>query len=313
MGTKKHSRTETTGITRRALMGLAGAGAIGAAGAAMWNRRHVSLPSALDALASLPSGDRMPAVFVGHGTPWAAIRPDAFSETWSRVGEALPDARAILMVSAHWLTRGGTLVTSGDTPHMNYDMYGFPDEMYRIEYPAPGDPALATDVADAVRPRTPIYLDTEWGYDHGTWLPLMYMFPEADIPLLQLSIDYSQPPAFHYELAGTLRSLRSRGVLVMGSGNLVHNLRQRGPAGAAPFDWAEEFDSRMTAHIRDGNYQAVVSFLDLGSLAASAHPTYDHFLPLLYVLGVREDGESVTTFNDSFQEPSVSMRSFVIA
>ncbi len=224
----------------------------------------------------------------------------------------MPKPEAVLMISAHWITPGGVLVTANASPTMNYDMYGFPEEMYRIQYSAPGSPELATDVADAVRPSTSVRPDSQWGYDHGTWLPLMYMFPDADIPLIQMSIDYAQPPAYHFELAGHLRSLRSRGVMVIASGNLVHNLRRRGEPGARPFDWAEEFDTLMTGHIKDGDYGAVVDFLQLGALASAAHPTYDHFLPLLYVLGVQEDGESVSTFNESFQEPSVSMKSFVV-
>jgi 4,5-DOPA dioxygenase extradiol len=192
-------------------------------------------------------------------------------------------------------------------------MYGFPEDMYRIEYPSPGSPELAAEVANAVSPSVNVRPDSQWGYDHGTWLPLMYMFPDADVPLIQMSIDYAQAPLYHFELAHHLRSLRSRGVMVIASGNLVHNLRRRGEPGATPFDWAEEFDTLITSHIRDGDYRAAVDFLQLGALASSAHPTYDHFLPLLYVLGVAEDGESVSSFNESFQEPSVSMKSFVVA
>jgi 4,5-DOPA dioxygenase extradiol len=300
---------------RRVLGGLLAAGALGAGGAVVWNRRSagsVPLQPALDVLRDLPRTDRMPAVFVGHGTPWSAIRPGPFTETWAEVGRRLPTPDAILMVSAHWLTRGGCLVTANETPRMNYDMYGFPEEMYAIRYPAPGAPGLAEDVAEAIRPGTPVAPDDEWGFDHGTWLPLMYMFPGGPVPLVQLSIDYSRPPAFHYELASYLRDLRSRGVLIMGSGNLVHNLLQRGSAGLPPFAWAEEFDTTITRFIREGDHQAAVRFLDLGAVASAAHPTYDHFLPLLYVLGVHADGDSVTTFNEGFQEPSVSMKSFVI-
>lgn len=254
----------------------------------------------------------MPAVFVGHGTPWSAIRPSVFTESWTNLGDRLPEPGAILMVSAHWVTRGGCLVTSNSQPRMNYDMYGFPNEMYQIRYPAPGAPELAAQLVDALGARTSAGGDASWGFDHGTWLPLMYMFPGGPYPLIQLSIDYSQPPQFHYELAKELAWLRDRGVLIMGSGNLVHNLLQRGTPGLGPFAWAEEFDSTITGFIRDGDYASVARFLDLGPVAASAHPTYDHFLPLLYVLGVQGPGESVTSFNDSFQEPSVSMRSFVV-
>jgi 4,5-DOPA dioxygenase extradiol len=297
---------------RTVLAGMLGAGGLGALGTNMWKNRSVSLPSAMSVLNELPDTGRMPAVFVGHGTPYGAIRPGEYTERWSEIGRALPEARAILMISAHWLSRGGVMVTANQSPRMNYDMYGFPEEMYQIQYAAPGNPQLATDIGEAIQSQTRVHLDSEWGYDHGTWLPLMYMFPEASIPLIQLSIDYSQPPAFHFELAAQLTQLRSKGVLVMGSGNMVHNLRQRGPAGQAPFDWAEEFDSRITGHIQDGDYQSVVNFLDMGAVASSAHPTYDHFLPLLYVLGAQTEGDRVTTFNVGFQEPSVSMKSFVV-
>jgi 4,5-DOPA dioxygenase extradiol len=298
---------------RGLLAGMVGAGALGALGALAWRGRgSAPLASALEALAALPATDRMPAVFVGHGTPWSALRPNEFTETWSGVGRMLPEPAAILMLSAHWLTRGGSLVTTGEAPPMNYDMYNFPEEMYRIDYPAPGSSWLAGEVSGAIGSRTRVLTDSEWGFDHGTWLPLMYMFPGGPVPLIQLSIDYQQPPAFHYELAGLLRDLRSRGVMIMGSGNLVHNLRDRGPAGAPPFDWAEEFDSRITGFIESGDDRSVVGFLDMGNVALAAHPTYDHFLPLLYILGVRSEEETVTVFNDAFQEPSVSMKSFVI-
>ena len=169
-----------------------------------------------------------------------------------------------------------------------------------------------SELADAIRSETRVFADEEWGYDHGAWLPLMYMFPNADIPVIQLSMDYSQPPSFHFELGVHLERFRSNGVLLIGSGNLVHNLGQRGPARQGPFDWAEEFDSRITRHIEDGDHQSVVNFLDMGAVASSAHPTYDHFLPLLYVLGSQAEGQTIATFNAGFQEPSVSMTSFVV-
>ena len=251
----------------------------------MWKKSIGSLTSAFQGLAELGDTDRMPAVFVGHGTPLNAIRPGKYTDTWSELGQALPKPQAILMISAHWLSRAGTMVTANQSPRMNYDLVGFPDEMYRIQYRASGHPALASQLANAIRNETRVRPDQEWGYDHGTWLPLMYMFPNADIPLIQLSMDYSQPPSFHFELGAHLEQFRSKGVLLIGSGNVVHNLRQRGTAWQRPFDWAEEFDSRITGHVTDGDYQSVVNFLDMGAVASSAHPTYDHFLPLLYVLG----------------------------
>jgi 4,5-DOPA dioxygenase extradiol len=195
---------------------------------------------------------------------------------------------------------------------MNYDMYGFPDELYRQNYPAPGSVVLAREVAAALAGRLPMYGDTEWGFDHGTWVVLARMFPQADIPVIQLSIDYSRPPEFHFELAALLQPLRRKGVLILGSGNLVHNLRQRQSADGRPFDWAEEFDARIAAAVDARDFQQVVNFQQLGRLAELAHPSYDHFLPLLYVLGLTGPTEPILSFCEGFQMPAASMRSFMV-
>jgi 4,5-DOPA dioxygenase extradiol len=300
--------------TRRTVLAALGALGLGAAATATF-RQPASLETALGALDTLPASDRMPAVFVGHGTPRSALDPNVWTAQWAQVGRTLPKPQAILMISAHWLTQGASLVTAGEAPPMNYDVFGFPRELYEFRYAAPGNPAMARDVAKALDGHLPVYPDSEWGFDHGTWLVLKYMYPQADIPVLQLSIDYSRPPAFHYELAKQLRALRSKGVLIVGSGNVVHNLRERGGTGVtdSPRDWAVEFDRRMASAILDGNHAEVVNFLALGDLARLAHPTHDHFLPLLYCLGLNEPGGAVRTFNDGFQWPGVSMRSFVLA
>lgn len=295
---------------------LAALGALGAGAAAtLALRTPASIEAALGLLEELPATDPYPVVFVGHGTPFSVIDPNVWTEQWGRVGPSLPRPTAILMVSAHWLTRGATLVTANDAPPMNYDISGFPREIYEFRYEPPGQPAVAREVASALQGYHPVHGDLSWGLDHGTWLPLKYMFPRADIPVLQLSIDFSRPPAFHYELGQRLRTLRSRGVLVIGSGNVVHNLRERGGTGVtpAPRDWAVEFDQRMHAAIGRGDHAQAIDFLSLGSLATQAHPTYDHFLPLLYCLGLVEPGGPIETFCEGFQWPGISMRSYVLA
>ena len=300
--------------TRRTVLAALGALGVGAAATAAFHR-PAPLTAALDTLASLPATDRMPALFVGHGTPFSAIEPNVWTAQWTQIGASLPRPAAILAISAHWLTRGASLVTASATPPMNYDISGFPRAIYEYRYPAPGSPAVARDVADALSGGIPVYGDTDWGFDHGTWLVLKYMYPKADIPVLQLSIDFSRPPQFHYELAKRLAALRSKGILILGSGNVVHNLREREGTGRTdhPRDWAVEFDSRITRAVMAEDHAPAVDFLSLGDLARQAHPSYDHFLPLLYSLGVAAPGAGVRTFCDGFQWPGISMRGFVFA
>jgi len=299
---------------RRAVLAALGALGLGAA-ATVALRRSVSLGDALGAFDALPDTDPMPVVFVGHGTPFSIIDPNVWTAQWGRVAPTLPRPAAILMVSAHWLTEGASLVSAGDAPRMNYDIVGFPREIYEFTYPAPGHPEVAQEVARALDGHAQVQRDSVWGIDHGTWLPLKYMFPKADIPVLQLSVDFSQPPSFHYELGKRLRTLRSKGVLLIGSGNVVHNLRERGGTGVTPTprDWAIEFDGRMASAIAGGRHDEAIDFLSLGSLAKLAHPSYDHFLPLLYTLGLVEPGGRIDTFCEGFQWPGISMRSFVMA
>ena len=300
--------------SRRAV--LAALGALGAGAAAtLVFRTPASLQTAVSVLEELPTTDPLPVVFVGHGTPFSAIDPNVWTAQWDRVGRTLPRPAAILMISAHWLTRGASLVTASAAPQMNYDISGFPREIYEFTYPAPGHPAAAREVERALQGHTPVQGDSSWGLDHGTWLPLKYMFPAADIPVLQLSIDYSRPPAYHYELAKQLRTLRSKGVLIIGSGNVVHNLGERGGTGS------DRDPARLGGGVRhaDGvsgrqrTTSDAIDFLSLGALATQAHPTYDHFLPFLYSLGLVEPGGPVQTFCDGFQWPGISMRSFVLA
>src|SRR5688572_3361663 len=299
--------------TRRTM--LAALGALGLAGAAAVTfRKAAPLEKALDTLEDLPDAEPMPVVFVGHGTPFGALGSNVWNAQWAEVALTLPRPRAILSISAHWLTEGASLVTAAAAPPMNYDVRGFPPALYEYRYGAPGSPAVAREVVRALDGHVPVFGDTEWGYDHGTWLVLKYMYPQADIPVLQLSIDFSRPPAFHYELAKRLRSLRSKGVLVIGSGNVVHNLRERGGTGVTdtPRDWAIEFDRRMASAIAGGRHEEAIDFLSLGSLASLAHPSHDHFLPLLYCLGLVERGGPIETFCEGFQWPGISMRSLVL-
>lgn len=290
-------------------------GALGAGvGATYFFREPEPLETALTTLEQLPDTDPMPLVFVGHGTPMGALAPNVWNTQWAEIGRTLPRPTAILMVSAHWLTDGVSLVTSSSAPPMNYDVRGFPRELDEYRYTAPGDPRVARDVTTALNGHVPVYGDAEWGFDHGTWLVLKYMYPQAEIPVLQLSIDYRRPPAFHYEMATRLRGLRSKGILVVGSGNFVHNLGERGGTGVTdtPRDWAIEFDQKMFAAIQQGDHRQVVDFQRLGAVAANAHPTYDHFLPLLYALGLAGTNANIRTFCEGFQWPGISMRSLVL-
>lgn len=252
----------------------------------------------------------MPLMFVGHGNPMNAILDNLYSRTWREIGKSLPRPKAILSISAHWNTPDTTMVTAMDRPKTIHDFGGFPPEMYEIEYPAPGLPEAARATQQAIT-RPPVTLDFDWGLDHGTWSVLLSMFPEADIPVYQLSIDYSRPMDFHYEIGRQLRALREQGVLIMGSGNIVHNLRRVRWDGGTPFDWAVEFDSIMAKAIQDGDHKSVIEFQKLGSLAQLAHPTYDHFLPLLYVLGATHPGEQPEFFNTEIDLGSVAMRSVI--
>jgi len=251
----------------------------------------------------------MPAMFVGHGNPMNAILDNSFTRTWRAMGSQLPRPSAILSVSAHWLTTNGTKVTAMEQPETIHDFGGFPAELYRQQYPAPGSGEFARKTQRVVH-STEVALDYDWGLDHGTWSVLKPMFPLADVPVYQLSIDYGKPPQFHYELGTQVRTLREQGVLIIGSGNIVHNLAAA-KMGSKPFDWALEFDARVGSWLEEKNDAAILDFHNLGSLASAAHPTPDHFLPLLYVIGARDPHDSVEFFNMDIDMGSVSMRSMV--
>jgi len=246
---------------------------------------------------------RLPALFFGHGSPMEALG-GAYAEAWRRLGEALPRPRAILMVSAHWYI-DATAVTAMAEPRTIHDFYGFPEELYRIAYPAPGDPWLAGRVANLLAPLE-VRRDHDWGLDHGTWAVLRHFRPAADIPVAQLSIDRTRPPAFHFELGRRLRELRDEGVLVAGSGDVVHNLRAM-RQGAGPYDWAERFNDLVKRSIAAGDRTRLIDYAALGEDARLSIPTPDHYLPLLYVLGAAWDDEPAGFFTDAIELGSVSM------
>ncbi len=247
----------------------------------------------------------MPTLFVGHGSPLNAIEDNAFSQTWESVGAELPRPEAILCISAHWETRG-TFLTAMERPRTIHDFGGFPPELFAMDYPAPGSPALAELTQNTLG--TGVGLTNDWGLDHGAWSVLCRMFPGANVPVVQLSLDRDQPAEFHYELGRALKPLRKRGVLIVSSGNIVHNLRLAKWDDVAA-DWAQSFDSLSAEKILSGDDQSLVSYETLGAEARLAVPTPEHYLPLLYTLGLRDKSDPVSFFNEGVTLSSISMRS----
>lgn len=258
-------------------------------------------------LAAAPdTGATMPALFIGHGSPMNAIEDTEFSRAWADVARSLPKPQAVICVSAHWETEG-TRVTAMEQPRTIHDFYGFPPALFEKRYPAPGSPDVAR-MAQGVVPRAPIELDLDWGLDHGAWAVLCRMFPEADVPVVQLSLDKRKEPAFHYELGRELRGLRQKGVLIIGSGNIVHNLREMTWEDTA-YDWALGFDAQMKGLILSGDHKKITHYSKLGRSARLAVPTPEHYLPLLYVLGAQDESDGVAFFADRVTLGSMSMRS----
>ena len=257
--------------------------------------------------ATFPETDvRLPALFVGHGSPTNAIEDNEFSRSWAEAGSALPRPQAILCVSAHWETQG-TYVTAMRKPKTIHDFYGFPQALFEMQYPAPGSQELAR-LAYASIHETEVRLDQEWGLDHGAWSVLSRMFPAADIPVVQLSLDRGREPEAHYELARDLRALRKRGVLILGSGNIVHNLGRLVWQDTA-YDWAVEFDERVKRLIASGDHDGIIQYQRLGQAARLAVPTNEHFLPLLYILALQERNEAIRFFTEKVTLGTISMRS----
>jgi 4,5-DOPA dioxygenase extradiol len=251
---------------------------------------------------------RAPVYFIGHGSPMNAIAKNDFTEALTRLRDRYPDPRAVLCISAHWMTEG-SWVTAMPKPKTIHDFYGFPPELSRIEYPAPGDPKLARHIA-AVTKDPQVFEELEtWGLDHGTWSVLRHVFPEAKIPVLQLSVYISQPASYHYQLGRQLESLRDRGVLIVGSGNLVHNLRViRWEDEAKPYDWALEFDEWLKARILARDVHALTEEYQKSEAGRLSIPTPDHYYPFLYSLGASQDDEPIRFEFEGIQNGSISMR-----
>ncbi len=246
---------------------------------------------------------RMPALFLGHGSPMNAIEDNEFRRDWRALGQRLPRPRAVLCVSAHWETRG-VYATGAAQPETIHDFYGFPQALFDVRYRAPGDQALARRAAELAGAR----LDPGRGLDHGAWGVLIAMYPDADVPVVQLSLDTSQPGAFHYALAKKLAPLRDEGILVIGSGNIVHNLGVWRPGDGRPYDWALRFDAEVRKRIDAGDHQALADYPSLGADARMSVPTPEHYLPLLYALALQEKGEAAVYMNDKAMT-SISMTS----
>lgn len=252
---------------------------------------------------------RMPVLFLGHGSPMNALADNRWTRAWAALGRVLPRPRVILTVSAHWYIADTAMTAQAALPTI-HDFGGFPPALYAVEYPAPGQPELLSRLRDLLAP-VPVRADVEWGLDHGTWSVLRHLFPAADMPVVQLSIDATQPPAFHYALGRKLRVLREQGVLILGSGNVVHNLRRlRWNAGSADaYDWATRFEAAVRTRIANREHAPLMDLAALGPDAALAVPTPDHYLPLLYILGASDIDDEVSFPTAGIDVGSISMLS----
>jgi 4,5-DOPA dioxygenase extradiol len=257
----------------------------------------------------------MPVLFVGHGSPMNGIEDNEFSKRWQQMAKEIPTPSAVLVISAHWFTNS-TRITAMDFPETIHDFGGFPQALFDVQYPAPGNPALAQETVSLLH-SAHVELDHDWGLDHGAWSVVRRMYPEAKIPVLQLSIDYTKPPQYHYDLAKELYSLRKKGVLIMGSGNMVHNLRmiswQNMNNTGFGYDWALTMNDRFKQIISSGDYQPLINYETLGTEARLAIPTPEHYLPLLYSLGLKNNKDEISFFNDKAVAGSLTMTSVKIS
>ncbi len=254
---------------------------------------------------------KTPVLFLGHGSPMNAIQDNEFVRGWKAIGKSLPKPTAVLCISAHWETKG-TLVTAMEKPKTIHDFGGFPEELFAVQYPAPGSPALAAETKKIIT-KTQVGLDKNWGLDHGCWSVVKNLYPNADVPVIQMSLDYSQGPQYHYELARELSSLRSKGVLIVGSGNMVHNLGiidWRNPDSG--YDWAIESNASLKKMISENDHNKIINYKSLGKSMALSVPTPEHFIPLIYTLGLKDENEAVSFFNDKTVMGSISMTSLKI-
>jgi 4,5-DOPA dioxygenase extradiol len=252
----------------------------------------------------------MPLLFVGHGNPMNAITQNEFTDGWKNVAKSLPRPNAVICISAHWETNG-TFVTTMQRPRTIHDFYGFPPELFNVEYNAPGSPYLAGETKKLVA-KTSIELDNNWGLDHGCWSVIMHLFPGADIPVIELSLDYSKRPEWHYDLAKELSFLRSKGILIIGSGNIVHNLKMINWYNQEGFDWALEANQKIKKLILNQEFTELIDYKNLGPEVQLAIPTPEHFLPLLYILALKNKNENISFFNDKTELGSISMTSIKI-
>jgi 4,5-DOPA dioxygenase extradiol len=256
----------------------------------------------------------MPVLFIGHGSPMNGIEDNEFSQRWAQIATEIPTPKAVLVVSAHWFSKG-TQITAMDFPETIHDFGGFPQALFDVQYPAPGNPALAMETAELIH-SAHVELNHDWGLDHGAWTVVRRMYPEANIPVLQLSIDYSKPPQHHYDLAKELYALRKKGVLILGSGNMVHNLRmvswQHINNSGFGFDWALQMNDTFKRLISDGDHKSLINYEGLGTEARLAIPTPEHYLPLLYSLGLKGSKDNVSFFNDKAVAGSLTMTSVLI-
>ena len=262
--------------------------------------------------ADLSETDLMPVLFMGHGSPMNGIELNEFSSKWTEIAKNIPIPQAVLVISAHWFTRG-TRITAMDFPPTIHDFGGFPQALFDVQYPAPGNPQLARETATLIK-STEVILDHDWGLDHGAWSVIKHMYPAAEIPVLQLSIDYTKDPKYHYDLAKELAALRKKGVLILSSGNMVHNLRMINweMMDGGGYDWALEINNKFKSLIADKNHQPLINYQNLGKEASLAIPTPEHYLPLLYTLGLQHANEEATLFNDKAIGGSLTMTSVQI-
>ena len=291
-------------MQRRTFIAMAAAGG----GTAM-----ISTRTFLQQAADGSNTARMPALFIGHGSPMNAIEDNPFTQSLRALGQRMERPKAVLIVSAHWLTPGSTSVSVNPGPPTIHDFGGFPDELFQVQYPAPGAPVAAREVISGVK-SIAVHEDHEMGLDHGAWSILRHIYPDADVPVFQLSIDWGRSTSWHYALAQELAALRDKGIMIVGSGNVVHNLGRinwQQPDGPA-FDWAQQFDAFVQRNVESGDHQALVDYQQLGAVAQMAHPTNDHYLPLLYTLGTRNPKDQLQLVHHSMAMGSISMRSFLL-
>lgn len=275
--------------------------------------RSMNLKDLNKMTSTMSNTGKMPVLFLGHGSPMNAIEENEFVTEFRKLGKELAQPNAILCISAHWETKG-TFVTAMQNPPTIHDFGGFPQALFDVQYPAKGSPELAQETKSIIT-KTEVGLDDKWGLDHGAWSVIKHLYPNADIPVIQMSIDYSQPAKYHYELAKEISSLRQKGVLIIGSGNIVHNLRMvawKKLNEQYAYDWAIEANEKMKSHILSGDHQKLIDFKSQGKAFDLAIPTPEHYLPLLYTLALKEENEKITLFNDKAVGGSLSMTSLKI-